>query len=253
MQSTQSAKKFTVMLLRHGESLHNIEIRKFMENHPEWKLREWFEIEDQFDPKIRDAGLTEKGIQQARDMSGQVAQFNPSLMILSPLTRNLHTAKEACRGVFESTPGAEVHISPILREHTYSTCDLGTDPVTLQAAWPEWTSQLHNVTDRWWVPEQLLAEGSSVDSDARNECREPWQNLQNRTDTLIQLLQEKKEQGHERVLVVGHAVLFFALTGNWLSNCELVELDIERRRPRCGCTGYVCRCDNPEFDCRLHT
>ena len=70
----------------------------------------------------------------------------------------------------------------------------------------------------------------------------------------MSLLREKEQQGHSQVLVVGHAVLFWALTDSWLSNCQLVELDMDRGpRDRCQCSGFVCRCDNPEFDASEHT
>jgi glucosyl-3-phosphoglycerate phosphatase len=249
-----------VFLLRHGESAHNISIKQYMNENPDSHVLEWWQIEDSFDPKIRDADLTEKGVTQARSLREQVKALNPSLLMMSPLTRNLRTGLEACSDLLpgsnsdssdhdqkqEETTHVKVQITPALREHTYSSCDLGSPVETLQAAFPHWSEQLQHISGDWWCHD------SAVDPDSRLSCREPWQKLQDRTEELCVLIQQAQQE-HTNIVIVGHAVLFFALTGEWLANCQLLELDMGRLRERCGCQSPACCCENPDFDAAKHT
>ncbi len=215
------------------------------------KLREWWEIEDQFDPVIRDAGLTDRGVDQARALQADILTLDPALIILSPLTRNLHTASESCKMLLQQKGGfVDVIVTPIAREHTYSTCDLGSSTESLQERWPEWSTQLSEVPPRWWAHST-----ARVDDDGpRENYREPWQHLQNRVEFLVALLEEElRKRPGRNILLVGHAVLFYALTGKWLANCELFEFSVSDVRPRCSCTGHACICKNPHFDSLSHT
>lgn len=232
-----------IYLLRHGESRHNIAMKEFLSTHPDKALLEWYEIEDSFDPAIRDAGLTSKGEMQAIAMQEEIEKLKPSLLVLSPLTRNLQTGEASCRKLDD----VEVLITPLLREHTYSTCDIGSPADELAAAWPRWEKHLSCLPAGWWSHD-----GESISDCDKSIYREPWQTLQNRADQLVSLLTEKAES-HKCIVVVGHAVLFYAITGNWMANCELVELDVLNLRPKCACEGLACQCDMKEFDARHHT
>ncbi|CAM9214330.1 unnamed protein product, partial [Ectocarpus fasciculatus] len=184
--------------------------------------------EDAFDPAVRDAALTETGIAQATAMQPEIQALDPTLLVMSPLTRNLQTGHFACQPLLECTDNAsapEVLITPLLREHTYSTCDIGTHPEQLVEIWPVWAHHLCGLPAQWW------AHDSEAASDAdRSLYREPWQKLQQRAAELISLLEEKSKE-HRNIVVVGHAVLFYALTGNWMANCQLVEFDLSAARP----------------------
>lgn len=239
-----------IFLLRHGQSKHNVKMTSFLDDNPDWHSKEWWEIEDAFDPKVRDAELTEKGILQARSMREDIASIKPSLLILSPLSRNLQTAHEACCELLENKQ-VEVKVTPLAREHTYSTCDLGSSPHTLKNTWPQWSSQLGEVIDEWWMhnyPVECSSSAtSSLTTGVSNESempsyREPWQHLQDRVESIVKILTDAQAE-HECILLVGHAVLFYAMTGKWLDNCQLSELDLSSLRPRCACTGHVCLCD----------
>ena len=72
--------------------------------------------------------------------------------------------------------------------------------------------------------------------------RESWQHLQDRIEQLLQFIDQQILNGHETILLVGHAVLFFGLTGRWVDNCQLIELNRDDLRQRCLCAGYVCEC-----------
>lgn len=162
---------------------------------------------------------------------------------MSPLTRNLRTGYEACYDIFHGLNPPEIYITELAREHAYSICDLGTPPQQLKAAWPQWEHELSTIPDDWWLHKPDGREGNSEHAIHSDCFREPWQHLQWRVRELTSLLHRHLEIGsHTNILLVGHAVLFYAMTGRWHGNCELVELDLDGLRPACECSGYVCRC-----------
>lgn len=199
----------------------------------------WWEIEEIHDPKIRDTDLTEKGIEQAQNLNASLIELKPSLIIASPLTRSIRTAVEAC-GNHE----CEFHITPLLREHSYSICDVGKPPSQLTQQWPRFQSHFDQLSSDWWCntdQQKIYSEGSYMDTPPES-YRETWQHLQDRIDQLLQVIDEHISNGHETILLVGHAVLFFGLTGRWVDNCQLIELNRDNLRQRCFCNGYVCEC-----------
>lgn len=235
-----------IYLLRHGESEHNVAMKRFMNHNPDKAGLEWWEIEDAFDPGIRDAELTDIGVQQAIAQQATIEVLDPTLLVLSPLSRNLKTGAIACGSIRARNNPLNVLVTPLMREHTYSTCDIGSSPTTLAEAWPLWSGQLSSVPEFWWAHDL-----SNVSETDKNIYREPWQKLQRRVTELVRLLSELSSE-HRSIVVVGHAVLFYALTGEWMANCQLVELDLGKLRPHCECTGFACRCEM-EFDCKRHT
>ena len=228
-----------VYLLRHGESAHNVQIKKYMDENPESHVLEWWEIEDRFDPGIRDADLTEVGIKQAQEVRERVNTISPTLLLMSPLSRNLRTGLESCTDLLKNDSDIkrlEVVITPALREHTYSTCDLGSQVEQLRLCFPSWDEELNDVPVDWWCHDP------SGDVNSRLDCRESWQKLQDRAEVLSGIIKRYQEQ-HENIVVVGHAVLFYALTGKWLSNCQIMEINMENLRLRCDCVTPGCSCD----------
>jgi len=89
----------------------------------------------------------------------------------------------------------------------------------------------------WWSHDPAI--------DAPQELvvayREPWQSLQERLIELTNMIREEQKD-HNCILIVGHAVLFYALTGKWLANCEITELNINNIRKPCKCSGFACYC-----------
>lgn len=256
-----------VFLLRHGESTHNVSIKQYMDTHPESHVLEWWEVENAFDPKIRDADLTEKGVTQAQEVRRQVTELGPTLLMMSPLTRSLRTGMEACadilniRGVRSEADKREencdnsdgnndptvamskillslsVKITPLLREQTFATCDLGSTVDALQEKFPHWSAELQDIPAEWWCHSP-----SVEDPNSRLSCRESWQTLQDRTEALCKMITEAQQE-HDCIVIVGHAVLFYALTGEWMSNCQLMELDMNKLRVRCTCETPACCCE----------
>jgi glucosyl-3-phosphoglycerate phosphatase len=201
----------------------------------------WWEIEEIYDPKIRDTDLTDFGIQQAQALNAAIATLNPTLVIASPLRRSLQTAIGAC-GEHECV----YHITPHLREHSYSICDIGHSPSFLSQQFPQFQTSFENLSPTWWCnteSQELYDHDSDYLNFTPEQYRESWQHLQDRVEQLLQLIDHKIQvDGHDTILLVGHAVLFFALTGKWVDNCQLIELNREEVRQRCACEGYVCQC-----------
>jgi glucosyl-3-phosphoglycerate phosphatase len=200
----------------------------------------WWEIEEIYDPKIRDTDLTQFGIEQAQKLNSDILELNPSLVIASPLTRSLRTAVEAC-----GSHQCVYEITPLLREHSYSICDIGQPPAVLSQQWPQFQTAFDRLESTWWcnTESQQLCDHNSYLDFSPEHYRESWQHLQDRVDQLLHFIDTQIEMGgHETILLVGHAVLFYGLTGKWVDNCQLIELDREKLRQRCACGGYVCEC-----------
>mmetsp|Transcript_17199 Transcript_17199/g.17935 ORF Transcript_17199/g.17935 Transcript_17199/m.17935 type:complete len:262 (+) Transcript_17199:26-811(+) len=228
-----------IFLLRHGQSYHNHHIHNILKTHNISHLP-WWEIEDIHDPKIRDTDLTPTGIEQARALNQAISELNPSLIIASPLTRSIRTAHEACGHC-----GAPFHITPLLREQSFSICDVGTPPSKLIEQWPQYASQLSDLTSDWWCnTEEQKQYVNDTYLDLPSEAyRESWQHLQDRIEDLVAYVEEQIRQGHHTIVLVGHAVLFYGITGRWVNNCQLIELKLDEIRQRCECSGIVCKCE----------
>jgi broad specificity phosphatase PhoE len=116
-----------MILVRHGESHFNRHFNVTRE-----------------DPGIADPGLTPEGLEQARDAARLVASLSPVTRILaSPYWRTLQTA-EALAEILD----LEVVIEPIVREHAFFTCDIGTPRSTLSSRWPSFS--FGALDERWW-------------------------------------------------------------------------------------------------------
>ena len=131
--------KRIVYLIRHGQSLANV--HDHHANEP---------IEPEY---LRDARLTDLGLQQASTLQGHVHDLNVELVVISPLTRALQTACIA----FERH-AAPTTVWPVVTEF-YSdhaaSCrgrdarDILSDPNLL--ALPKFhTLDLSHVDDEWW-------------------------------------------------------------------------------------------------------
>jgi broad specificity phosphatase PhoE len=107
-----------------------------------------------------------------------------------------------------------------------------------------WERELSEVPEVWWSHNKDCDSINAEENDScRESYREPWSRLQQRAGELVAYLKTEIDSGsHENILLVGHAVLFFAMMGEWLDNCQLVELDMEKLRTPCQCAGHACVC-----------
>jgi glucosyl-3-phosphoglycerate phosphatase len=180
-----------VLCIRHGESTFNAA----------WRA-------NPVDPLHFDAPLSETGWRQVSQARPTLARYPVELVLTSPLTRALQTA----RGLFEGHPGApRIEVAPLLRERVENSCDIGRAPAALAAEFP--SIDLSRLDDAWWHREGP--------PDERGICVEPIPVVQARAAQLRASLLTRTE----RVLaLVGHGTFFFHLTGKVLSNCEVTEL-----------------------------
>eukprot|EP00421_Protoceratium_reticulatum_P030365 CAMPEP_0168479058 /NCGR_PEP_ID=MMETSP0228-20121227/63274_1 /TAXON_ID=133427 /ORGANISM="Protoceratium reticulatum, Strain CCCM 535 (=CCMP 1889)" /LENGTH=145 /DNA_ID=CAMNT_0008495331 /DNA_START=1 /DNA_END=434 /DNA_ORIENTATION=- len=98
------------MLVRHGQGAHNV--RK--------------------DYSIPDPALTAKGLRQAEDLRGAVELAGAELVVVSPLTRALQTA----RAVWGERPPLPVLVTALHSERVDEPCDRGRTKSELEAQFP---------------------------------------------------------------------------------------------------------------------
>lgn len=139
-----------VFLVRHGESLWNAATRGALEAS---------------DPMIFDAGLTEKGEEQARSLNMSIADGTSELpaevdaVVCSPLSRSLRTAVVA-----GAAPGsgrdvdvprrirAPIFVWPCVAEKLEASCDVGSSPAQLREQFPAIaaTGAFDDLDGAWW-------------------------------------------------------------------------------------------------------
>jgi broad specificity phosphatase PhoE len=122
----------TIHILRHGQSLHNVQ-----RGYPH-----------------RDPPLTELGSQQANNVR---LLTEPSLILVSPMTRTIQTALIVFGHLINTSPAkAELQVWPDLREAHDAICNKGVSRTELAAKFPqvdlsacheEWDYPPHNPDD----------------------------------------------------------------------------------------------------------
>ncbi|TVY55752.1 putative phosphatase SPAC5H10.03 [Lachnellula cervina] len=112
----------TIHILRHGQSLHNIE-----RGYPH-----------------RDPPLTELGCQQARNLT---LSTEPDLILISPMTRTIQTALLALGPLIDRV---KVQICSELREAHDAVCNTGVDRADLTAKFPQF--DFSGCSETWDYP-----------------------------------------------------------------------------------------------------
>jgi len=158
------------------------------------------------DPKIEDPELTPLGIEQAKAAAAQLAGVALTRIIISPYTRTLQTA----------APIVEQHDVPVeimqgVRERTAFVCDIGTSPDLLAIRYPQ--HDFAHLPPRWWH--------KGLESSAETVAR---------ADAFRDLMAARGDSA--TTLLVGHWAFILALTGNSLSNGEILEYDPKSAAPR---------------------
>lgn len=182
----------TVLCIRHGESSFNAA----------WRV-------NPVDPLHFDAPLSELGHLQVAQARATLARYPVEVVLTSPLTRALQTA----HGLFGGHPHApRIQVEPLLRERVENSCDVGRPPAALAADFP--AVDLARLEETWWHNEGP--------PDVRGICVEPIAVVQARAAQVRNDLRAREE----RVLaLVGHGTFFYYLTGQVMSNCEVLALD----------------------------
>jgi len=198
----------TIYFLRHGQSLFNAAER---------------------DPMIPDAGLTHKGLAQARGVQPQVAQIqNLEAIIVSPLSRAIHTMLIAFQDHIDTVP---VIVDPLCREVTCGMDDLGSTPDELARAFPQLSTQFATMPSVWWYTG--AAEGQdgndpqlSYERYRKDEFEEPASSYRPRLQSFKNSLLSCRQKV---IAVVCHNRVIDKLTGVCARNCELVRTEVVGR------------------------
>jgi len=153
------------------------------------------------DPGIEDPRLTALGEQQAEAAAEILAQSGRVKRIVSsPYWRAMHTAEIVARRLDLEVVGVE----PLVREHAFFACDIGSPRSELAARWPHY--DYRDLPEEWWPP------GGETEAD-----------LQARRDRYHQDL--TKAGDWVGMLVISHWGFIRALTGEAVTNGALLHFD----------------------------
>ena len=188
-----------ILCIRHGESTFNV-------------LHE----ATGRDPGHIDAPLSERGHIQVATARAGLREVSIELVVTSPLTRALQTTA----GIFADHPGRpQVLVELLHRECQESSCDIGRAASILAAEFPEF--RLNHLPEIWWHVEGAPGPGGYH--------TEPRRVFEARVAAFRDWLLARPERV---IAVVGHATFFHRLTGRWMRNCEVVELDLDAQWSR---------------------
>jgi glucosyl-3-phosphoglycerate phosphatase len=177
----------TVHLIRHGQSQFNAA----------------FDSIARVDPMIFDPHLTDLGIAQAQALAEPKRWAGVELVVVSPLTRAIQTAKQAFAG-----HTAPWHVEALHREKCDHSGDIGRRRAALQADFPE--LGFDHLDDPWWHHDpkrpDAIAQEPEVLLLARVSAFRTWLGARPETE----------------IAVVGHGTFLHRLTGVAFKNCEVV-------------------------------
>jgi len=154
---------------------------------------------DRVDPGIEDPELTPLGRQQAMAAAGQLAGIPLTRIIVSPYTRALQTA-EPILAMTELTPV----VMQVVRERAAFTCDVGSSPAALAARFPQ--HDFSHLPAVWWHRGIETAEATIA-----------------RADEFRRIMAARDDDA--TTLLVSHWAFILALTGESLTNGEVLEYD----------------------------
>jgi broad specificity phosphatase PhoE len=175
-----------MILMRHGQSEFNLHFSATKR-----------------DPGIRDPRLTALGQEQAEAAVEAMQAAGVTRILASPYTRALQTAAPSAR-----TLGLPVQVHPGVRERFHFTCDIGSPPTDLAAAWPD--HDFDHLPETWWP-----------------EATESPESVDARVDLF--LAEMRGAADWETTLVVSHWAFILALTGQSLDNGAWIRFDPHTR------------------------
>ena len=173
-----------MILVRHGQSLFNVHHDRTGE-----------------DPGIPDPSLTEKGKRQAEEAAKRLKDHRHPIrrLLVSPYTRTLETAE-----IIAETLGLAIEIEPLIREHAFYQCDIGSPRSHLAKRWPKF--DFNHLPETWWP-----------------NLDETKAELARRCDTFRARAAAFIDWPH--VAIVSHWGFILQLTGHSARNAELVPFD----------------------------
>lgn len=181
-----------MILIRHGQSEFNV--------HHDRTGR---------DPGIPDPKLTALGRKQVVESAEKLKRHRDPIrrLLASPYTRALETAEIVARVL-----DLPIEIEPLVREHAFYQCDIGTARSLLTERWP--ALSFDHIEETWWP---------NLD-ESREQLEARCQHFQRRAAGL---------PDWQHVAVVSHWGFILQLTGHSAANAELVPFDpTSERRAR---------------------
>lgn len=206
----------TILLVRHGQSELNAAIYRQ-------------EGADENDVRYIDAPLTAEGQTQASNISAQVSKFKPELIVASPLTRAIQTAKLAT----SSLPDVPLTVTPLCSERLGCSCDIGTPISVMEKRFPDVDfSHIEDPESWWWTriesdPSIKAGQKRSLEllkrppQEASRDGIEPVDFYQKRVNDFRKWLLSREES---RIVVFAHGVFLYNVvgeTGEYFHNCEM--------------------------------
>lgn len=185
----------TFLFIRHGEAEHNVDFHQIGES-------------AFLDEKNKDAPLTPKGMNQARDLANILSKFKIRDIWSSPSTRTIQTALE----VFEETSANKIYLHDNLLEYHVEghVCNLRKPTKELEL-------YFLGLIKTKFLP----------------EFPPEWTNTENSTAvyyrmlSVVMILNEMyKEHSDCYVAIVSHKNAISTLTRKSLSNCEFVAMTL---------------------------
>lgn len=153
------------------------------------------------DPMIYDAPLTELGRAQATAARQKAAALGIQLVLCSPLTRAIETA----RIIFDGIAPITISAGPVERlEHS---CDMGRSPSALRAAFPDMV--FDHLPDVWWHIGPHTAQAVAKEPEEMFHAR------------IAQFRDSLTATNPRPLAIVGHCNTFRSLAGFDMKNCEI--------------------------------
>ncbi|PRP84654.1 hypothetical protein PROFUN_07904 [Planoprotostelium fungivorum] len=210
-KKTASPPDRVVYFVRHGESFYNAAVSSGAP-----------------DPMIPDAGLTERGVQQATLLSSIVSHLPElDLIVTSPLSRALMTT---CIGFAERLSTTATKILPDFRERLSGCDDIGSPPDVLSKRFKQFDfTELPTV---WWYtgpgapdrgeifpPPSLMAPDpfESIKRYKKKPFLEPEDKFQARVEMFKDWLETRPEA---KIAAVGHRAFIKQMIGFSLDNSQ---------------------------------
>jgi broad specificity phosphatase PhoE len=178
----------TVHFIRHGESTFNALF-----------------AQTRVDPLHFDARLSERGHAQVREARALVGALRVQLVVTSPLTRAIQTA----RGLFGHD--SPMRVEAMHAERVEDSCDVGRTPDELAREFPGLA--FDHLPPRWWY--------HAPPHDENGIPNEPLEHFHVRVETFRTWL---RDQPQLSIAVVGHGVFLRQLLNRPFANCELVSV-----------------------------
>ena len=212
----------TLLLVRHGESMHNIsEVAQYGDQGT--------------DSSLFDAPLSPLGETQVESLKGHEALAKAELAICSPLTRAVQTLLGAYPALESAERGGKpppVELWPLAAEHLTDSCDIGSGASEIAARFP-WLD-VSSLDEVWWYTDEETGREDPHESRARyRECgfMEPELRLFERVDAFVEQVRKRPEQ---TIAVFGHSDWHNCLMDShagigdyWLENAEVYTLTLE--------------------------